>query len=225
MMSTYPCPKGHLSSESDYCSECGAKIDNKIDSPVASSILSSIASPSMQQTVQQICPDCATPRDIGDFCEICGFNFATGNHGELPIAKSIDPVLPDLPSVTQDSWQAIVTINSTPNHPDSPPPPMAHASRTIALEAPAYLIGRTSQARAVHPDIALDFDDAVSHRHAILQHQNGSLTLRDIGSSNGTKVNGIEITPMIDIAINDGDELTLGHWTLIKIKASEGHNL
>ncbi len=214
-MSPYLCPKGHTSIESDYCSECGAKIDK-----TAAQLVKAISPP-----VQQICPDCTTPHDadIGAFCEICGYNFATGSHGELPIAQSIDSTIPELTSTTvkQNSWQAVITIDPTPHHPDSPPPPADQAPTTIALDAPTYLIGRTSQMRAVHPEIALDNDDAVSHRHAILQHQNETLTLRDIGSSNGTKVNGIEIAAMIDININDGDEIILGHWTRIKIKGTQ----
>lgn len=217
-MSTYLCPKGHTSIESDYCSECGAKIDHSsVDQPAK------VVAASVQQ-----CPDCATLHDaeIGNFCEICGYNFATGARGELPIVTPVEP-LPDLDTpIADDSnrlWQAVITIDLTPHHPDSPAPPTDQAPTTIALDAASYLIGRTSQMRAIHPDIALDFDDAVSHRHAILQHVDETITLRDIGSSNGTKINGIEIAPMIDTAIDDGDEITLGHWTRIKIIAQPNH--
>ena len=45
-------------------------------------------------------------------------------------------------------------------------------------------MGRTSQARAIHPEISLDFDDAVSSRHAILTlAADGSLVLRDTALS------------------------------------------
>ena len=88
--------------------------------------------------------------------------------------------------------------------------------RTLAK--PVNLIGRQSAARAIHPEIPLDFDDAVSHRHAVLTKlDDGSLVLRDIGSSNGTQVNATEVQPMTDIPLHDGDEITLGHWTRIKV--------
>ena len=57
-------------------------------------------------------------------------------------------------------------------------------------------------------------------RDAIITlHPDGSLVLRDIGSSNGTMVNGKEIAIMADRAIAANDEITLGHWTRIKVTA------
>jgi pSer/pThr/pTyr-binding forkhead associated (FHA) protein len=87
------------------------------------------------------------------------------------------------------------------------------------LQQDSTLIGRISDKRAIYPDIALDFDDAVSHRHALLLKQpDGHLMVRDIGSSNGTKLNGTELATMTDVPVNNGDELTLGHWTKIQLK-------
>ena len=53
-MGVYSCPKGHSSSEEDFCSECGAKIATSNGS----------ASAPME------CPDCKAPRghDAGEFC-------------------------------------------------------------------------------------------------------------------------------------------------------------
>ena len=60
----------------------------------------------------------------------------------------------------------------------------------------------------------------MSHRHALLEvHADQTLTLRDIGSSNGTTVNGKEIAHLTDVALKDGDQMTLGHWTRLLIKA------
>ena len=70
-MDTYSCPKGHSSSEPDFCSECGAKIG---------------PAPSAATSLSAPCPDCGAPRtDIAsNFCEICGYNFSTGVHGNVP---------------------------------------------------------------------------------------------------------------------------------------------
>ena len=55
----------------------------------------------------------------------------------------------------------------------------------------------------------LDLDDAVSSRHALLICQpDGILLLRDIGSSNGTVFRGVELKPMTDVPLEDGDEFT-----------------
>ena len=92
---------------------------------------------------------------------------------------------------------------------------------TIKLDKPLYLIGRTSEARGIFPDIPLNFDDAVSHRHALLERRaDGVLVLRDIGAANGTRLNGQDVEAMADNPLRDGDEITVGHWTRITVKVS-----
>ena len=235
-MSMYLCSKGHNSTEPDYCSECGVRIQGNSNPSFGSTGLP----PSSLDHIS--CPDCSTPHepDSGDFCEICGYNFVTGSHGELPLAVShplvAEPIkLEDQhsPSQQQDSlepvsflplsppcltWELIISIDAVAHDSASPPPPINFTPVKLRLEKSTALIGRTSQARAVYPDIPLDHDDAVSHRHALLTlNPDGSLTLRDIGSSNGTRLNGVELTSMIDTPLNHGDEMTLGHWTRIKV--------
>jgi pSer/pThr/pTyr-binding forkhead associated (FHA) protein len=237
-MMTYLCPKGHASTEPDYCSDCGTRIQGE---PSAATI-----APPPSPTATQSCPDCGTPHEIGSgkFCEICGYNFVTGAHGEIPLTtppppaedsavessgKSVaEPALTadtvkqadaSPISVSQGQWQVTIAISPTRHHPDSPEPPLNQPPMTLLLQQDSTLIGRTSDKRAIYPDIALDFDDAVSHRHALLIKQSdGHLMVRDIGSSNGTKLNGTELATMTDTLINDGDELTLGHWTTIQFK-------
>jgi pSer/pThr/pTyr-binding forkhead associated (FHA) protein len=104
----------------------------------------------------------------------------------------------------------------------SPEPPATSEPLMFAIEKAENLIGRHSRARGIEPEVALDFDDAVSHRHAILARlDDGSLTVRDIGSANGTRLNGRDLEPLTDAALKDGDELTLGHWTRLQVKAGE----
>ncbi len=223
---TYLCPKGHDSTEADFCSECGAKINGV--SPTPDRAANGLATDN-----QQICPDCATPHDASDgsFCEICGYNFVTGLSGELPIApapvsapvaspepSTVPPSSPTvLPPFLPAQWELHITIDPSLRLAESPDPPDL-PPQTIVLDKPTTLMGRTSQARAIYPDIALDLDDAVSHRHAIFSLQSdGSLTLRDIGSSNGTIVNDVELKPMTDVVLKRGDSIVLGHWTRIAI--------
>ncbi len=235
------CPKGHISTESDFCSECGAKIIGMgiaelVSQPTNKSIPTNAAPVSVQP-----CPDCSTPHeaDSGSFCEICGFNFLTGAKGGEPFSNFPPPVRssanslytaptqrPPQPNSTGipapkavKQWQLIISIDPSLATPTSPTAP-AQAPITIPITQPTNLIGRTSVARAIHPEIPLDLDEAVSSRHAILTlHPDGSLILRDIGSSNGTLVNGKEIAVMADIAIASGDDITLGHWTRIRVTA------
>jgi hypothetical protein len=227
----YSCPKGHNSTEADFCSECGAKImgvgiaETPATQPIATSSSATIP-----------CPDCTTPHEAnsGNFCEICGYNFLTGNGGGeafpppiAPLSTSSTPTTPQpietAPTPSKSAvpapikWQVIISIDPSLATPDSPPAPI-QAPIAIDLTNSTNLIGRTSVARAIHPEISLDFDDAVSSRHAILTLQpDGSSILRDIDSANGTMVNGKDIAALVDVPLRSGDEITLGHWTRIKL--------
>jgi hypothetical protein len=243
-MSTYKCPKGHESTESDYCSECGTKINGTPELALSKNPVTATVPQTTKAVVN--CPDCTAPHepDSGDFCEICGYNFVTGAHGEVPpvavseaMAKSIAPT-PALETTLRTegeresvssfppspphplSLEVIVTIDPSLREEGSPDPPTNQSPITFRLDKESNLIGRSSEVRGIHPEVALDFDDAVSHRHALLNRQpDGTFIVRDIGSTNGTKLNGVELAAMVDTPIQDGDELTLGHWTRIKVKA------
>jgi len=229
-ISTYKCLKGHESTESDYCSECGVKILS-VGEAMSDDKPLRVYAPKIPQVQQNItletCPACSVQRELnsGDFCEICGYNFITGAHGEVPIAieetraqgdKGNNSSFPPSPL----TWELLIAIDPSLRHPESPEAPTNQQAIAFRLDKANNLIGRNSQARAIEPEIALDFDNAISHRHALLNLQtDGSLTLRDINSSNGTKLNGVELKPMVDTLLQDGDEFTLGHWTRIVVKA------
>lgn len=120
------------------------------------------------------------------------------------------------------AWAAVISVDPQLKMNGSPDPPPVFSPASIPLDKPLALIGRTSASRAIFPELPLDFDDAVSHRHALITRgSGGELVLRDIGSSNGTQLNGKEVKPMTDYPLHDGDQLTLGHWTRIQIKAIE----
>ncbi len=247
---TYLCPKGHLSTEADFCSDCGAKIQAASDRAIP------LVPTATSSTALIPCPDCSTVHDPGDgnFCDVCGYNFLTGASGSrfdpgvsapplVPVeAIAVEPIaaeaiaplpapLPDLvplesasPTVTPNStWCLTLTIEPDLGTAESPPAP-TQAAIALTLKQSTNLIGRTSEARGIFPEVPLDFDSAVSHRHALLIIQeNGTLNLRDVGSSNGTYINGVEVKPMVDTVLQDGDEFTLGHWTRVRI--SQGPDL
>ncbi len=58
--------------------------------------------------------------------------------------------------------------------------------------------------------IAMPDDTNVSRRHAALQWLNGSGTIVDNGSSNGTFLNGVRIAPQAPQAVRPGDEIQIG---------------
>ena len=240
-MPEYPCPKGHQSSEPDFCSECGAKIHGAPPAtPGAPSSIVSGATPAAASGSLTPCPDCAAPRadTSSNFCEVCGYNFSTGSHGNIPVeplavvveaeeaapvfaqAVVAPPVAPPQPEPVKE-WSLVAVVDPSLRDADSPEPPANVAPIAVTLGKQVNLIGRRSEKRAIIPEISLDVDDGVSHRHALLTRgDDGSLTLRDIGSSNGTRLNGTDVQPLVDILLRDGDQITLGRWTRITVKAS-----
>jgi hypothetical protein len=211
-MAVYTCPKGHSSTEADFCSECGSRIQG---------VSAAAAVAPEPQTHVEKCPDCGAPRgaDGGTFCEICGYNFLTRTHGEVPIVAT-PPSSPVAPAQGPVGWSVVISVDGSLREDGSPEPPADIGPSTIHLDRPVSLIGRRSDARGIFPEIPLNYDDGVSHRHALLQtNSDGGLILRDIGAANGTRVNGKDVEPMVDTLLEDGDEITLGRWTRISVKA------
>lgn len=211
-MATYVCPKGHDSTEPDFCSECGARIQGAPAAPVAAALAPSSTPP---------CPDCGAPRSdtSSNFCEICGYNFSTGAHGTIPEAPA-PPEPPPPPPAAPRQWTIEIAVDPSLRDPSGPEAPADVAPITIALDKPVSLIGRRSEKRAILPEIPIDHDDGVSHRHALITRaDDGSLILRDIGSSNGTRLNAADVQPMANTILHDGDRITLGRWTRITVKA------
>jgi pSer/pThr/pTyr-binding forkhead associated (FHA) protein len=85
------------------------------------------------------------------------------------------------------------------------------------------LIGRRDRRRRVEPGIDLSVrpaDHGVSARHALLSLCGSGLTVTDLGSMNGTRLNG-EVLPVDDeVALAVGDCLHLGAWTTITVTAA-----
>mgnify|MGYP005850315351 CR=1 FL=1 len=51
---------------------------------------------------------------------------------------------------------------------------------------------------------------AISGRHCTIRFDRGLFTVTDDGSTNGTQVNGVPLTPGMPAVLRDGDEITLG---------------
>lgn len=220
---TYACPKGHDSSDADYCSECGARIGA---APTGSA---PAVTPS---PVPDECPDCATLRTPGSrFCEVCRYDFASKTSG------SVSPLLPEptrvppMPPVTPPAALAVPTPfqrlqvriaadptlvkESDPAHPF----PDGTPDRVFHLDLADNLVGRFSESKDSHPEIPVK-DPGVSRRHLKLVRQaDGQFAALELGSSNGTVLNGDALDPGVAQPLKPGDVLLLGMWTRLTIEA------
>jgi hypothetical protein len=77
-----------------------------------------------------------------------------------------------------------------------------------------FSLGRLSENQPIEPDIDLTpfkaFDNGVSRLHAVIRRNQGNAVIVDLGSSNGTYVNGLRIMPNIEQPIRHGDIVALG---------------
>ncbi|HXP21945.1 MAG TPA: FHA domain-containing protein [Streptosporangiaceae bacterium] len=93
--------------------------------------------------------------------------------------------------------------------------------RRFRLSGREMRIGRRSLSRGLEPEIDLTgppIDPGVSHLHAVLIAQpDGTWSVLDPGSSNGTQVNGDDIATGMPVPLADGDRVCVGAWTLLTI--------
>ncbi|MSO46726.1 MAG: FHA domain-containing protein [Thermoleophilia bacterium] len=78
----------------------------------------------------------------------------------------------------------------------------------VVLDQPEVLLGRDPHAAAV-----LDGDGFVSGRHAMVRLRGGAPTVTDLGSTNGTYVNGNRIAA--ETHLQEGDEIAVGSTRMI----------
>jgi pSer/pThr/pTyr-binding forkhead associated (FHA) protein len=98
------------------------------------------------------------------------------------------------------------------------PCPTDEPARLYHLDFAENLIGRRSDRKDIHPEINLR-DPGASHRHAkLLRQPDGSLLLLDVGSTNGTLLNGAAAPEGVPTPLKDGDEIVIGCWTRITLR-------
>jgi pSer/pThr/pTyr-binding forkhead associated (FHA) protein len=99
--------------------------------------------------------------------------------------------------------------------------PAYFPQRRFRLAGNEVRIGRHSASSGIDPEIDLSVppaDPGVSRLHAVLlRAEDGSWSVVDPGSANGTAVNGSEIPQGQLVALHDGDRIHLGAWTAISI--------
>jgi pSer/pThr/pTyr-binding forkhead associated (FHA) protein len=99
--------------------------------------------------------------------------------------------------------------------------PVYGPERRFRLAGSQARIGRRSPPGGIDPEIDLTgppSDPGVSRLHAVLiRAADGSWSVLDPGSANGTQVNGAQIARDQQVPLRDGDRIYLGAWTRITI--------
>ena len=109
----------------------------------------------------------------------------------------------------EDKWKTKITTLSPPVEVSSEPACMVLIYPTgdllgkrFTMEREALLIGRTTEC-----DIVVELD-SVSRRHARIQREGTNIVVHDLGSTNGTYVNQVQIKSRV---LSDGDQIKVGN--------------
>ena len=106
------------------------------------------------------------------------------------------------------------------------PPPPAHLQSWISLnmiesgqilplaDRNEFSLGRSAEGQPIVPDVDLSpysaYANGVSRLHAVLKLIQEHIVIMDLGSSNGTYLNGNRLSPYVENAIAHGDVISLG---------------
>ncbi len=121
-------------------------------------------------------------------------------------------------------WEVSVAVDpALYTEPDPAVPcPVNEPERVFPVDFAENLLGRRSDHKDIHPEIPLE-DPGVSRRHAkLLRQPDGSLLILDVGSSNGTFLNDVEVKPGVRTPLQSGDQITLGCWTRLTLRRTQG---
>jgi diguanylate cyclase (GGDEF)-like protein len=114
-----------------------------------------------------------------------------------------------------------VTDDTTQTAPAPDGPPDGESSSAYLIVIGGSQVGEMFQirkratvvGRGEGVDVQLG-DDGVSRRHALVQLEAGNVSIRDLGSCNGTLRNGVRVTG--SEVLTDGDKISLGGTTILK---------
>lgn len=212
------CVEGHQSTATDYCDLCGAPIGDAAAQPVSAASAAPEA---------KACPACGMPV-AGRFCESCGHDSAL----PAPPAPVAEPVVvppPEPAAEVSAPWSVTVAADREfyervlkRDGPDTVAFPDYFPFRRIPLHGSSALIGRGKPEQGITPEVDLGVrpaDRGVSSQHAVLRVTDAGLTITDLGSTNGTTLNGSEdlLAPDVEVPLSDGDRIHVGAWTTITV--------
>ena len=158
-----------------------------------------------------ICPNCQNQNITGTlFCSRCG----------AQLIKKDDISNPQTIPAADFAYQRLITnrLISAPDENIAGPKAALHimdAGKIIPLTGrDEFTLGRTVEGQPITPEIDLSpfnaYEKGVSRLHAKIKINGSIITVIDLGSVNGTRVNGKKIAPDQPYPLNHGDILSLG---------------
>ena len=160
------------------------------------------------------CPSCGRKHRPGTlFCSECGVYLPTGG----PLRTEPLPE-EELPVSRANPW-----TSERPEEAEVPPLPLRlkvlSTNHQVRLPStPEVQVGRLDAAHGIFPDVDLTPDGGleggISRRHCKIHQRGTTYLVEDVGSANGTYLNGQRLTPYLPHVLKDEDELQLGRIKL-----------
>jgi pSer/pThr/pTyr-binding forkhead associated (FHA) protein len=161
-----------------------------------------------------ICSNCQHVEVSGAlFCSECGAKLAKKDHS---ITQDIRAELEKRENASISGWNDSLELVS--GYDDKERQIiiriLPHGERIELIGQIEYSIGRSAEGQPILPDVDLTAFEAylqgVSRLHAILRVVRGEIFICDLGSSNGTRINGARIEANIEVPVKHGDIIGLG---------------
>jgi hypothetical protein len=193
------------------------------------------------------CPHCGAPAPAtGNYCDHCGepLDATAGTAASTPAAASASAsqAAPSSaaaaapadapPPASQPPTAPIVPAATAPAAPPQPAGITLElsgpaASSTLAFSGSEMHVGRRDADAGIYPEIDFDGNDivvdagervhAVSRRHGRIFRDGDVLKYEDVGSTNGSTINGTPVLPNDPQPLKDGDRIVLGRTCRITV--------
>jgi hypothetical protein len=165
-----------------------------------------------------LCPNCLHKELVGAiFCNECGAQLVFSEGVPTGSIRSTSEGLPD------NRRKVMADEKAT-----TPPTTLLEAKVSLNIVNSGEILplktqkeitlGRISGGQKIIPDIDLTpykaYEGGVSRMHASIRISDDEVSITDLGSANGTRINGRMITSHISYPIKHGDILTLGKFKI-----------
>ncbi|MCZ7542303.1 MAG: FHA domain-containing protein [Anaerolineae bacterium] len=195
------CPVcGHKNTVGEFfCAACGRSIVSTIEAPYHA-----------QDTDSLICPACYTHNRPGSpACSHCGSPLA--DESPAPRAPASDS-----PEAVRCAPQAQSPGSTQVFGQEEPALYVQGLAAPVALsKAGETLLGRRDPSTTTLPTVDLNacggYELGVSRKHATISYESGGFFLRDLGSTNGTFLNGRPLPAHLSFVLSSGDEIRLAN--------------
>lgn len=158
-----------------------------------------------------VCTNCQHNNPDGAiFCSVCGAQLTGSDLTTQNIrTDQVREILRDDAKGARPPMEASPTVNAWASlH-------LMESGQILPLtDRNEFTLGRVSEGQPIMPDLDLTpyqaYANGVSRLHAVVKRDSKRIVIMDLGSSNGTYVNGKRLTANVERLLSHGDVIALG---------------